>query len=66
MDKTVTIVREWVRAGSPPYWSDCAGLSPELQSWHLQCGNLSIDFGWSSVEPQGTAGGGVTVGGTDW
>ena len=43
MDKTLTIVREWVRAGSPPSWSDCAGLSPELWLWHLQFGNLSID-----------------------
>ena len=24
-------------------WSDCAGLSPELRSWHLQFANLSID-----------------------
>ena len=43
MDKTLTIVREWVRAGAPPTWSDCAGLSPELRSWHLQFGNLVID-----------------------
>ena len=44
MDKTLTIVREWVRAGSPLAWSDCASLSPELRSWHLQFGNLSIDL----------------------
>ena len=43
IDKTLTIVREWVRAGAPPTWSDCAGLSPELRSWHLQFGNLVID-----------------------
>ena len=43
VDKTLTVVREWVLAGSPPSWSDCAGLSPELRSWHLQLGNLSID-----------------------
>ena len=43
MDKTLTIVREWVWASAPPAWSDCAGLSPELRSWHLQFGNLSID-----------------------
>ena len=43
MDETLTIVREWVGAGAPPSWSDCAGLSPELRSWHLQFGNLSID-----------------------
>ena len=28
MDKTLTIVREWVQASAPPTWSDCAGLSP--------------------------------------
>ena len=44
MDKTLTIAREWVRAGSPPPWSDCAGFSPELRLWHLQFGNLSIDL----------------------
>ena len=32
-DKTLTIAREWVRAGAPPTWSDCAGLFPELCSW---------------------------------
>ena len=31
-EKTLTIVRDWVRAGTPPVWSDCAGLSPELHS----------------------------------
>ena len=35
-DKTLTIVREWVRAGVPPAWSDCAGLFPELCLWRLQ------------------------------
>ena len=61
LDKTLTIVREWVRAGAPPTWSDCAGLSPELRSWHLQFGNLSIDFDCrpSPVVP----GDGVTTGG---
>ena len=44
MDKTLTIVREWVWAGSPPPWSDCAGLSPELRSWPIQFSNLSIDL----------------------
>ena len=44
MDKTLTVVREWVRAGAPTTWSDCAGLSPELRSWYLQFGNLSIDL----------------------
>ena len=39
-DKTLMIVREWVRTGSPLSWSDCSGLSPELHSWHLQFGNL--------------------------
>ena len=38
-DKTLTVVRNWVRA-----WSDGAGLSLELRSWHLQFGNLSIDL----------------------
>ena len=46
MDKTLTIVRvrEWVWADSPPPWSDCAGLSPELRLWPLQFSNLSIDL----------------------
>ena len=35
--------REWVRHGLSPFWSDCAGLSPELRSWNLQFGNLLID-----------------------
>ena len=39
-DKTLKIVREWIWASAPPA---CAGLSPELRSWHLQFGNLSID-----------------------
>ena len=43
MHKTLMTVREWVRTGLPPPWSDCSGLSPELHSWHLQFGNLSID-----------------------
>ena len=43
MDETLSVVREWIRAGLPPPWSDCAGLSMELRSWHLQFGNLSID-----------------------
>ena len=39
MDKILTIVREWVQAGSPP-----AGLSLELRFWHLKFGNLSINL----------------------
>ena len=42
MGKTLTIVREWVRAGVSPTWLDCAVLSTELCLWHLQFGNLSI------------------------
>ena len=37
-DKSLTIVREWVQSGSPPIWSDCVDLSPELQF-----GNLLVD-----------------------
>ena len=55
MDNTLTIVREWVRASLPSPWSECAGLSPELRSWHLQFGNLSID---SDDD--------VTIGGASW
>ena len=44
IDKTLITVREWVRTGSLPSWSDCGGLSPELRSWHLQFENLMIDF----------------------
>ena len=36
-------VREWVQSGNVPLWADCSGLSPELQCWRLQVGNLSID-----------------------
>ena len=43
LDKTLQTVREWVQSGLAPSWSDCAGLSPELRSWQLQFGNLSID-----------------------
>ena len=43
LDNTLITVREWVQAGSAPTWSDCAGLSPELRSWQLQFGNLSVD-----------------------
>ena len=34
-------VSAWLSAFS--FWLDCAGLSPELRSWRLQFGNLSID-----------------------
>ena len=44
LNKTLIIVWEWVRAGSPPPWSDCGGLSPQLGLWHLQFGNLSVDL----------------------
>ena len=43
LDKTLQTVREWLQSGSSPSWSDCAWLSPELRSWQLQFGNLSID-----------------------
>ena len=42
-DKTLTLVRDWVQAGTTPAWSDCARLSPELRLWCLQFGNLSIN-----------------------
>ena len=42
-DMTLAAVREWVRSGVIPTWTDCAGLSPELRCWRLQIGNLSID-----------------------
>ena len=43
INSTLSTVREWVQMGAPPSWVDCAELSPELHSWHLQFGNLSID-----------------------
>ena len=58
MDKTLMTVREWVRTGSPPSWSDCSGISPELRSWYLQFGNLSIDSDdrlWRHRAPPATA-----------
>ena len=42
-DATLTTVREWVQSGVTPPWSECSGLSPELRSWRLQLGNLSVD-----------------------
>ena len=42
LDEMLITVRRWVQSGSAPSWSDCAGLSPELRSWQLQFGNLSI------------------------
>ena len=44
LDRTLITVQEWVQSGSTPSWSDCAGLSPELRSWQLQFGNLSVDL----------------------
>ena len=32
INKTLMIVWDWVQAGAPPAWPDCAGLSPELRS----------------------------------
>ena len=64
MDNTLTIVREWVRASLPSPWSECAGLSPELRSWHLQFGNLSIDSDgrlWRRRAPPA-----MTIGGASW
>ena len=58
MDNTLTVVWEWVRAGSPPSWSDCAGLSPELHSWHLQFGKISINLNnrlWGRRAPPAVA-----------
>ena len=43
LDETLITVRRWVQSGSAPSFSDCAGLSPELRSWQLQFGNLTID-----------------------
>ena len=46
-DETLTTVRRWVQTGTPPPWSECSGLSPELRCWRLQFGNLSVDTeGW--------------------
>ena len=58
MDKTLTIVWEWVWAGVPAAWSDDAGLSPELRLWHLQFRNLSLDSDgrlWRCHAPLATA-----------
>ena len=43
-DEMLITVRKWVQSGSAPSWLDCAGLSPELRSWQLQFGHLSIDM----------------------
>ena len=43
MDKILQTVRLWVLSGNAPPWPACAGLSPELRSWRLQVGNLTID-----------------------
>ena len=43
VNETLITVREWIQAGLAPPWSECLGLSPELQCWRLQFGNLSVD-----------------------
>ena len=43
VDKILQTVRSWVQSGNAPLWPACAGLSPELRSWRLQVGNLTID-----------------------
>ena len=43
-DTTLATVREWVKSGTVPLCTDCAGLSLELRCWRLQVGNLSIDM----------------------
>ena len=42
-DKILQTVRLWVLSGNAPPWPACAGLTPELRSWRLQVGNLTID-----------------------
>ena len=42
-DKILQTVRSWVDSGLTPPWRECAGFSPELRSWRLQIGNISID-----------------------
>ena len=44
LDETLITVWKWAQSGSAPSLSDCAGLSPELRSWQVQFGNLSIDM----------------------
>ena len=44
-DKILQTVRSWVDSGVAPPWLECAGLAPELRSWHLQVGNIRIDSG---------------------
>ena len=58
-DKTLMTVWEWVWHVSPPSWSVCAGLSPELRSWHLAIYRLI------QTVVCGTDGDGITVGGTE-
>ena len=46
-------------------WSDCTRLSPDLRSWQLQFGNLSIDTeARSSVGMPGSSGDNFSVSGT--
>ena len=54
-DKTLNVVQEWIRTCLPPSWLDCAGLSLELRSWHLQFGNLSIYSDGRRRAPQAMA-----------
>ena len=42
-DTILQTVRSWVDSGAAPPWQECAGLSPELRSWRLQVGNITID-----------------------
>ena len=56
--KTLTVIRDWVQPATPPTWSEYAGLSPELHSWHLQLGNLSLDLAgrlWRCRAPPATS-----------
>ena len=56
--ETLTTVRQWVETGAPPAWLECSGLSPELQCWWLQFGNLSVDMEerlWHRQAPPATS-----------
>ena len=64
LDNTLITVREWVHVDSAPTWSDCAGLSPELRSWQLQFGNLSVNSDNRLLVPPSTTGVDFTAGGS--
>ena len=52
-DATLTTVHEWVQLGVVPAWSDCSGLSPDLQCWRSVRGYGKGDYGIAGLLRRG-------------